>query len=40
MTDFFNVLSKAVQDGNYKKVIQLVKEALAEGDLPPQKEQE
>ena len=33
MTDFFAVLSKAVQYGDDKKVVQLVKEALAEG--PP-----
>ncbi len=31
MTDFSNVLSLAVQDGDDKKVVQLVKEALAEG---------
>ena len=31
MTDFSNVLSQAVQDGDDKKVVQLVKEALAEG---------
>ncbi len=31
MTDFSNVLSQAVQGGDDKKVVQLVKEALAEG---------
>ena len=31
MTDFSNVLSQAVQDGDDKKVVQMVKEALAEG---------
>ncbi len=31
MTDFSNVLSQAVQDGDDKKVLQLVKEALVEG---------
>ncbi len=31
MTDFSDVLSQAVQDGDDKKVVQLVKEALAEG---------
>ena len=31
MTDFSNVLSQAVQEGDDKKVVQLVKEALAEG---------
>ena len=30
MTDFSNVISQAVQDGDDKKVVQLVKEALAE----------
>jgi len=30
VTDFSNVLSQAVQDGDDKKVVQLVKEALAE----------
>ena len=33
MTDFSNVLSQAVQDGDDKKVVQMVKEALAEGRL-------
>jgi len=31
VTDFYDVLSQAVQDGDDKKVVQLVKEALAEG---------
>ena len=31
MNDVSNVLSQAVQDGDAKKVVQLVKEALAEG---------
>jgi 5-methyltetrahydrofolate--homocysteine methyltransferase len=31
VTDFSNVLSQAVQEGDDKKVVQLVKEALAEG---------
>ena len=31
MNDFSNVLSQAVQDGDDKKVVQLAKEALAEG---------
>ncbi|GAJ18651.1 unnamed protein product, partial [marine sediment metagenome] len=31
MTDFSSGLSQAVQEGDDKKVIQLVKEALAEG---------
>ena len=31
MTDFASGLSQAVQDGDDKKVVQLVKEALAEG---------
>ena len=31
MTDFSKVLSQAVQDGDDKKVVQMVKEALAEG---------
>jgi len=31
VTDFSNVLSQAVQDGDDKKVVQMVKEALAEG---------
>jgi len=31
MTDFSSALSQAVQDGDDKKVVQLVKEALAEG---------
>ncbi len=31
MTDFSSVLSQAVQEGDDKKVVQLVKEALAEG---------
>ncbi len=33
MTDFSSGLSQAVQEGNDQKVVQLVKEALAEG--PP-----
>ena len=33
MTDFSSGLSQAVQDGDDKKVVQMVKEALAE-DLP------
>ena len=31
MTDFSNVISRAVQDGDDKKVVKLVKEAPAEG---------
>jgi len=31
MTGFSSVLSQAVQESNDKKVVQLVKEALAEG---------
>ena len=31
MTDFSKVISQAVQDGDDKKVVQMVKEALAEG---------
>ena len=31
MTDFSSVLSQAVQEGDDKSVVQLVKEALAEG---------
>ena len=31
MTGFSSVLSQAVQEGDDKKVVQLVKEALAEG---------
>ena len=31
MTDFYSVLSQAVRDGDAKEVVQLVKEALAEG---------
>ena len=31
MNDFPSVLSQAVQDGDDKKVVQVVKEALAEG---------
>ena len=31
MTDFSNVLSQAVQNGDDKKVVQLVKEGLAKG---------
>ena len=31
MTDFSSTLSQAVQEGDSKKAVQLVKEALAEG---------
>ena len=34
MTDFSDVLSQAIQGGDDKKVVQLVKEALAEA-VPP-----
>ncbi len=35
MTDFFSDLSQAVRQGDAKKVVQMVKEALAKG-RPPQ----